>query len=163
MSSLENEFKPGPLLFSLCALAVSVMLLREALRVDDLGMSWGGPRLFPCIISSLLFITSVVLVLLEGKSLLRLYRGVAFKRLERVKLKEIAPVAFLLVIVVLYVEIIKIVGYLIPTFMISLYVSLLFKARLLDAVMISLIASLGSMFLFKIVLAVPLPEGVIGW
>uniref|UniRef100_A0A7C1I711 DUF1468 domain-containing protein n=1 Tax=Fervidicoccus fontis TaxID=683846 RepID=A0A7C1I711_9CREN len=161
--ALSSDFRPGSFVFALCALMVSALWVRESLRINTLGIEWGGPRLFPLAISVLTLINTLLIVVLESRGFYRYMRGTSLRGIIEFKWKEIATTVVLLILVVLYAVVIKSVGFVLATVIITLYSSLVFKAKLIDAVMVSLIISIGLTFLFKIVLRVPLPEGILGW
>lgn len=77
--------------------------------------------------------------------------------------REVLPVILVLIASLTYVLVIKIIGYFITTFTLSFIVSLMFRARVLDALLIATVITLSIWFLFKVLLSVPLPEGMFGW
>jgi hypothetical protein len=111
----------------------------------------------------LTLINTLLIVVHESKAFYRYIRGTSLRGIIEFKWKEIATTVVLLILVVLYAIVIKSIGFVLATVIITLYSSLVFKAKLIDAVMVSLIISIGLTFLFKIVLKVPLPEGILGW
>lgn len=160
---LSSGFKPGAFIFALCALAISVLWVKESLRINTLGLEWGGPRLFPLIISSLVLINAFLIVILELRSFYNFIKSTQIRGIVKHEWKEIITSIVLLLLVIIYVLVIEKIGFIIATLIITLYSSLVFKAKLIDAIMVSLVISIGLTFLFKIVLKVPLPEGIFGW
>jgi len=163
---LSDERQFGSFIFSLFLLIVTGLFFREALRINTLGISWGGPRLFPLLISGGSFAASLAITVSEGLGVLKRDTG---GRLLAVgvppvsALKEALSVIALIAGVAAYALTVERLGFLLSTFAITLYSALTFKARLIDAIVLSLVASLGLYMLFSVVLGVPLPGGVSLW
>lgn len=162
---MEEEYKPGSLIFSICALLVSILWVRECLKINTLGIEWGGPQLFPLLISIIIVIINIIILIDE---IIKFDRFIIKNKQTNKKLfapewKELFTVGIMLIFIVIYTFIVRIIGFLFATIMVTLYTALIFKAKPIDAVMVSLIISAGMLLLFKVVLEVPLPEGIFGW
>lgn len=160
---MGNSQKPGSIIFSAALLIVSALWLRESLKINTLGIEWGGPRLFPLLISSALLVTSIFTFVSELlKTDVRYIVDLLLKS-KKVPVREIFTTSLLLALTLAYAIIVKKLGFIIATFIVVLYSSLTFKAKVIDALLVSLVLSIGLLFLFKIILGVSLPEGILGW
>ncbi|MEL9997221.1 MAG: tripartite tricarboxylate transporter TctB family protein [Sulfolobales archaeon] len=160
---MVGGFKPGSFFFSIFLLVISVLLLRESFKINTLGIGWGGPRFFPQTLITFLLLLSIILVVVEGGKFFKYLTLNRNNRVPSVRWGEVLPVILVLVASLTYVLVIKIVGYFITTFTLSFIVSLMFRARVLDALLIATVITLSIWFLFKVLLSVPLPEGMFGW
>lgn len=160
---MSSDFKPGSFVFSICTLIISSFLFKESLKINTIGIEWGGPRLFPSLISLIILVISTTITVNEGIKFYKYINRPNSGFIARFNLKEIISVIGLLLFTLIYALVVKKIGFLITTSLITLYTSLIFKAKIIDAIMVSLILSFSLMLLFKLVLGVPLPEGVLGW
>jgi len=160
---MRDEFKAGSFFLSLSFLIIFIFLLRESLKINTLGIEWGGPRFFPLILTLLLISLSSVLVVIEGIKFFKLITSNRDYRNFSIKWEGIISVILVLLASIIYILVIKVIGYFITTFILSFIVSLMFKARVIDALLVATIITLSTLFLFKVLLSVPLPEGVFGW
>jgi len=160
---MVGGFKPGSFFFSIFLLVISVLLLRESFKINTLGIGWGGPRFFPQALITFLLLLSIILVVVEGGKFFKYLTLNRNNRVPSMRWGEVLPVILVLIASLTYVLVIKIVGYFITTFTLSFIVSLMFRARVLDALLIATVITLSIWFLFKVLLSVPLPEGMFGW
>lgn len=141
---------------------VGIVFLLDIPNINDLGLGIISPRLFPYIISILLIASGTLLTIVEvvrGKRV----GGQEPKDIgvRRLTLKTIIKPSITVVSVVAYVFTLRYLGYVIGTSTLLLIVSLLIKPKLVDAILISLVCSLGTFLLFNIILKVVLPAGIL--
>jgi len=115
-----------------------------------------GPGLFPMVISGVMTILGLYLVLcsLKLRKSVAETKNIPHSKFElKLKMKGlIVPLA-----VLAYILLVEQLGFLMTTWALNFILFLIFKVKLIKAVLISVVATLTIYYLFAILLSVPLP------
>ena len=155
--------REGNLIFGMVLIGIAILVIVEASFFPKFvvsGKRLPGPAFFPTILGIILIISGfyeIIVSLIEK----RFIRG-SKPFLEYLKDWGIQNVLILIFMLLVYVPIIKFLGFVLGTFIISLILMLRLKTGWLRGVMVSIALIIVIVLLFEKVFKIPLPEGIFG-
>lgn len=164
---MESKSLVGELVLGLIFMFTGIIFYFNSLNISVLNLGLLGPQLFPVISSASLAFLSFILVV---RNLLVIVRKNNFKaftlnlpRFDKENIKGTIYTLIIIVMVIVYAYLLNIIGFLLTTMLLTGILAKLLKAKNEEAVLLSIIFSLLLYILFKLILKVPLPGGVLGW
>ena len=155
--------REGNLIFGTVLIGVAILVIVEASFFPKFvvsGKKLPGPAFFPTILGIILVISGfyeIIMALLE-KRFFRLSKPFS----NYLKDWGIQNVLILLLMLIIYVPIIKFLGFILGTFIISSLLMVRLKTGWIRSVVVSIALIVVIVLLFEKVFKIPLPEGVFG-
>jgi len=155
--------RDGNLIFGVALISIAILVMVEASFFPKFvvsGKRLPGPAFFPTILSIILIISGFyeIIMALLGKRFSKPPRPF----LDYLKDWGIQNVLILLFMLIIYVPVIKLLGFILGTFIISLLLMVRLKAGWIRSVIVSIALIIVIVLLFEKVFKIPLPEGVFG-
>ena len=155
------------MILGLVFLAGGVIFFLESRNINVMGLGLFGPSLFPMLISAGLALLSLVLVLkcslyiFKEKKLYTVVRSTF--HLDKESSRSIIYAIILIIAVIVYIYVFNVLGYLLSTMLLTGFLAKLLGAKNEETILTAVSIAFLTYFLFKIILKVLLPVGVLGW
>ncbi|MCD6195687.1 MAG: tripartite tricarboxylate transporter TctB family protein [Staphylothermus sp.] len=157
----------GELILGILFMFVGIIFYFDSQNINVLGLGIFGPSLFPMLISAGLALLSFVLVVKCSLNIIKEKSFTTSARplisLNRKNYTGIVYTLILIVLVITYVYLVNILGYLLSTMLLTGILAKLLRAKNEEAILLAISFSFLMYALFRFILKVPLPAGVLGW
>jgi len=154
----------GEIVLELFFAAIGIIFLINAFQIEVLSLGFFGPRLFPILISTLLIVLSSILLVKTLRKVIKYRSILTLSNVDiKSKIKDIRYPLVLIFLIILDIYLVNIIGYLLALMILIGILSKLLGAKNSEAILLAISFSMLIFVLFRLLLKVPLPEGVLGW